>query len=230
MTVDYFHLSPVILSDDIFFEYNPTLLTTGTASQRESAYIQSEQQMMQHLRTFLTPTTVTGTYLWPRTPTNIRLDHGYMISVDRIKVTSFEGECDCDVIENSACAIIREGWGLIDARVTSHAVRASCAGCGYGPYYQAIVTYTAGLPTGIAANDKGLHHALAKISKINLVEMIDPGGNEGGPGDPGVEQWSSLGYSERRRKLKEYPFGASPEANYAARLVKHLKKIRALRL
>ncbi len=228
--VNYYHLSPVILTDDMFFDYNPTLLVTGTATQRNAAYVTSEQQMMQHLETFLIPTTVTGTYLWPALGNPIRLDHGFVSSIDRIVATSFDGDCNCDVTENNACAIIRQGWGIIDARVVSSAVGASCGSCGsHGGYYQALITYTAGYPTGTSSQDVSLHMGLAKIAQVALAEICDPGANEGGPGDPGLQGWSSLGYSETRQPLKSYPFGSSPIANYVARLVRHLKKNRPLK-
>lgn len=229
MHVEYYHLSPVILTDALFFEYNPTILVTGSASQRASAYVMAEQEMMQHLETFLIPTTVTGTYMWPLT-NPVRLDHGYVHSIDRIVATSINGLCTCDVTENAACAIIRQGWGIIDVRATSYAVGAGCGSCqGYGGYYQALITYTAGLPTGVAANDKSLQMGLAKIAQIHLNEICDPGANEGGIGDPGLQSWSALGSSETRMELKVYPFGSGAIANYVARLVKHLVKIRPLR-
>ncbi|GAF68706.1 unnamed protein product [marine sediment metagenome] len=71
---------------------------------------------------------------------------------------------------------------------------------------------------------------LSKVAEVALNEIIDPGANEGGPGDPGIKAWSSLGYSETREELKSYPFGSGPMANYVARIVRHLKKRRPLRL
>jgi len=228
--VDYYHLSPVILTDEMFFDYNPTILVTGSATQRYAAYVTAEQQMMQHLQTFLIPTTVTGTYLWPALGNPIRLDHGFVSSIDRVAATSFDGYCNCDVTENTGCAIIRQGWGIIDARVVAGAVNAGCGACGMnGGWYQALITYTAGYPTGTTSQDVSLHNALAQVAEIALNEVCDPGANEGGPGDPGLKGWSSLGYSETRQELKEYPFGSSPMANYVARLVRHLKKNRPLK-
>jgi len=230
MTVDHAHLSPVILTDSMFFEMLPTLIVTGSSTHRDIAYLLAEQQMMQYLQTFLIPTIITGTYLWERPARSIRLDHCYVHTINRIKVTSFSGECDCDLDENDACAVIRDTWGIIDARVTAYAVRARCGACAPGYFYQALVTYSAGLPTGTSSQDKALHLALAKVAEINLIEIIDPGAAEGGPGDPGIESWSSLGYSQKRHQIIIYPWGSSPNANFAGRLVKHLKKIRPLRL
>ena len=229
--VDYYHVAPVILTDDMFFEYNPTIIATGTYTQRRSSYIMAEQQMMQHLQTFLIPTTVTGAYLWPLPAERIRLDHGFVSSIDRIVVTSLDNYCSCDVTENAACALIRSGWGVIDALVISSAVRAGCGSCGaHGGYYHALVTYTAGYPTGTSSQDVSLHMGLSKIAEVALNEIIDPGASEGGPGDPGIKAWSSLGYSETRQELQSYPFGSGPMANYVARIVRHLKKRRPLRL
>ncbi len=227
--VDYYHVAPVILTDDMFFEYNPNMIATGTVTQRNASYIMAEQQMMQHLQTFLIPTTVTGTYLWPLPMDSIRLDHGFVSSIDRIVVTSLDNCCSCDVTENEACALIRSGWGIIDPIVVSSAV-GSCGSCAaHGGYYQALVTYTAGYPTGTSSQDVSLHMGLAKIADVALKEIVDPGANEGGPGDPGIQSWSSLGYNETRQPLESFPFGSGPIANYVARLVRHLKKRRPLR-
>lgn len=227
MTVEYYHLAPVILTDPLFFEANPSLCETGTSTMRQSAYLIAEQQMMQYLGTFLVPTTVTGTYLWPVPMRPVMLDHTHIKSIDRLVVTSFDDSCDCDVTENDGCANIRDSMhGYIDPRVTSYAVRASC-GCGPGDFYQIIATYTAGLPTGTAANDHGLHQALGMLAAMHLQEMLQPGSQES---MQGITSWSADGYSETRGAARYTAFGMSSRAQYVAQLVKHLKPFRVLSL
>lgn len=230
MTVDYYHLSPVILSDALFFASNPTMCETGTFAQRQTAYLIAEQQMMQHLGTFLTPTTVTGSYLWPVPYQPIELGYTHVQSINRLVATSFDDACSCDVTESAGCATIRSnGQGYIDPRVTAAAYRMLC-GCNPGALYQAIVTFTAGFPTGVAANDYGLHTALGMLAGMHLLEIVAPGSNEGGPGMPGIQSWSADGYSESRVTPKATPFGLSAKAQYIAQLVRHLKIFRLMRM
>jgi len=233
MGVEYYHLSPVILSDAIFFAVNPTAIETGTVSQRQMAYLIAEQQMMKHLSTFLVPTTVTGSYLWPVPYAPIELGYTHVQSINRLVATSFDDSCSCDVTENAGCASIRDnGQGYIDLRITAAAYRSKC-GCSPGGLYQAIVTFTAGLPTGVASGDLGLHAALGMLAFMHLGEIINPGVNEGGIGAPGIQSWSADGYSETRVNSSRWMytvFGMSARAQYIAQLVRHLKLYRAMRL
>lgn len=226
--IEYFHLAPVILTDNLFFEYAAACSQTGTASQRHAAYTIAEQQMIQHLGTFLLPTTITGTYMFPVTPKPLILPYHHLISIDRVMLKSLADCDDCELTDHEGCGIIRDNVGYIDIMAVDSAARAVCGACA-GGYYQAEITVTAGLPTGVAANDHGLHMGLAKLAEVTLAEMVDPGANEGGPGDPGLSQWSSQGYSETRMPLQKTPMGSGPMANYIVRLVRHLTVKRALR-
>jgi hypothetical protein len=231
--VEYYHLSPVILTDVMFDEYNPQCVDVGTVSQRQNAYVIAESRMIEQIGTFLLPTTVTGTFIWPQVPQSIVLPHSFLTSIDRLIIQSFEGECNCDLTANTGCGLIRNGIGYIDARVTEFAATAYCA-CGGAHsrwFYQAQVTYTAGLPTGTAANDTRLHNALSVVAYEALTQMVEPGLGAGGPGNPGVMGFSTMGYSEtfNKESLQKTKLGNSALANYAASLVSHYKKKRALR-
>jgi hypothetical protein len=229
MTVEYYLLSPVILTDNLFFQYCPALTVSGSAAQRQAAYLAAEQLTMDGIGTFLLPTTITGTFLWPPVPEPFILPHNRIHSIDRIVVTSLDGGCTCDVTEYAGCGLIRDGDGVIDARVTEGAFLRAC-GCGPSLRpYQAFITYTAGLPTGTAANDLNLHMALAMLARLELLEMVDPGALEGGGGDQGVQSYGTLGYSETRIKLQRTPVGSSAIANKAWLKLKHLRRKRALR-
>jgi hypothetical protein len=227
--LEYYHLAPVVLTDNLFFEYAPACSMTGTATQRNAAYTIAEQQMIQHLGTFLLPTTVTGSFLFPVPMKPLILPYTHLISIDRVVAKSLDDCADCDLTDHAGCGIIRDNVGYIDLLVVEHGARSLCGSCA-GVYYLAEITVTAGLPTGVAANDHGLHMALAKLAEVTLAEMIDPGANEGGPGDPGLSAWGSQGYSETRMPLAKTPMGSGPMANYIARLVRHLKVKRALRM
>lgn len=230
MTAEWYHLSPVILTDEIFTNYAAAVTNSGTAAQRNAAYLIAEQQMIEALGTPLLPTTITGTMVWPLPYEPLQLPHKRVKSIDRLVVEARDSYCSCDVTEYDGCALIRNnGLGYIDPVITEGAFVSKC-GRVQKPY-RLIYTYTAGLPTGTAANDLGLHMALAMVARINLMEMVDPGALEGGGGDPGIRSYSALSYSEQRtdQSVKPTVFGHSPQANKALRLVEHLIIRQALR-
>lgn len=226
MSVDYYHLAPVILTDSLFFAHEPACLLTGTSTQRQTAYLVAEQQMMRELDTFLLPTTVTGTFLWPfQNP--LVLPHERLQSIDSVVGLSAD-DCSCVLTEYDACAFMRDSVGYIDARLVEGAWARGC-GCGGAGLYQIRVAYTAGLPTGVAAGDLALHQALSDAAAIALAEVVDPGSNEGGPGAPGILSWSADRYSETRVPPRKTAFGQTARATYIANLVRHLKRFRALK-
>lgn len=229
--VEYHHLSPVILTDSMFADYNAQCLNSGTAQQRTNAYVIAESRMIDQINTFLLPTVVTGTFLWPAVPEALLLPHKYIRSIDRVSVQSVDG-CDCELTAHAGCGLIRNGIGYIDIRITEGLAASACGGCGRGRwYYQGEITYTAGIPTGTAALDTRLHNALAIVAYEALTQMVEPGLNAGGAGAPGVMSFSTLGYSEsfNPESLKITRLGNSALANYAAGLVSHLNKKVGLR-
>lgn len=229
--VEYYHLSPVILTDEMFADYNGSCVNSGTAGQRRNAYVIAESRMIEQIGTFLLPTTVTGTFIWPTIYHPIVLPHSFLISIDALVAKSRDGSCTCNLIDNAGCGVIRNGVGYIDFQATSLAASAYCGCGGRGWFYQAEVTYTAGLPTGTAANDTRLHNALAVVAYEALTQMVEPGLGAGGPGNPGVMGFSTMGYSEtfNKESLEKTKLGNSALANYAASLVSHYRKKRALR-
>lgn len=229
MSVDFYHLAPVILTDAMFFENVPTCLLTGTATQRQNAYGIAERQMIRELDTPLLPTQLTGTYMWPfRYP--LALEFSRIRSIDRVRGLALDDGCSCDLTAYDGCASIRsDTYGYIDPRLTDVAIRTLC-GCSPGVMYQVEVVFTSGLPTGVAAQDSSLHLGLSLAAMQALREIIDPGSNEGGPGAPGIESWSADRYSETRVKPRRTPFGHNALGTYISDLVRHLRKDRALAL
>ena len=225
--VEWYHLAPVILDDALFFSLTPPMTESGTVGQRLAAYATAERQAMNAIGTFLLPTTVTGTWPWPQPYAPLVLPHNRVHSIDRVAVNALQ-DCNCDLTQYDGCGIIRSGYGYIDVRVVASRFISNC-GCGSLVPYNMEVTYTAGLPTGTAAQDSSLHLALAIAARLTLWEMIEPGALEGGAGDPGVQSYGTLGYSEQRVKLKVTPFGASALANKAWLLTEHLRLKRAFR-
>lgn len=226
MPAEFYHLSPVILTDDLFFTYRPDCMVTGTAELRQAAYLTAEQQMVQAIGTPLVPTTVTGTYLATGNP--LILDFDRVQSIDSVVILTDDGACNCDLTREDGCAQVRGGYGYIDVKRTSDIARSKC-GCGANASYKWEIAFTAGLPTGTSSQDSNLHIALAMAAELDLKEMIDPGALEGGPGDPGLTSFGTQGYSESRVKPRSTPFGQSAMANHIFNRIKHLRKKRALR-
>lgn len=228
MTVSYYLSAAQILNDSLYTAYGGRT-GTSTPSQRLAAYQIAEQQMIEHIGTFLLPTTVTGTFEFRNDlPSRYQLPHERVMSVDAVSILSRESCCDCDLSDDPGCAnIVDAEYGFIDVKAM-HDCLSSC-GNWLSPY-QVEIAYTAGFPTGVAAHDSGLHLALMIVAEINLLEMMDPAANEGGPGDPGVNEFVSMGYAEKRVFLSKTRLGNSARANKAAQLVEHLRKKKAMKL
>lgn len=229
MTFDYYHLTPVILDDDLYETYGGRT-GTSTAAQRQAAYAIAEMQMIREIGTLLQPTTVTGTFLFqPDGHNRYQLPLNRIISIDAVTILSQESACNCNIDEEEGCAFIADSsFGYIDIRRLTNAAL-GCA-CALNLPYQTRVAFTAGLPTGVSSTDSALHLALTIVAELALLEIIDPKGLEGGPGDPGVQEWVSMGYGEKRTPLMKTVFGSSARANRAKNLVKHLHKKSALKL
>lgn len=229
------HLAPVILTDALYFQYVPSegSFCTGTAVQRRAAFLTAEQWIIQEIGAPLLPTTITGTFMWPELygTNTIVLPHKWVQSVGRVNVLYGGGTGTCGLQNTEGCFRIRDEIGYIDTHCVCNACSQQC-GTGLGTdLYQVQISYTAGLPTGIAADDSSLHMALAIVAEEVLKEIVDPGANPGGPGAPGVTGWSTLGYSEtpNEKSLQMTAMGASGRMNFAARQIRHLKRKKALR-
>lgn len=229
MSVQYYHLAPVVMTDRLYSLYGGRMCES-TGPQRTVAYQIAEAQMIRELNTFLLPTTVTGTFILGQSSTKrYQLPHHHLISVDSVTILTQESLCDCEVAAGDGCAYIADDtYGYVDVKQLTNAYL-GCGGSLNVPY-QARIAYTAGLPTGVTALDASLHLALTIVSEIALLEIVDPKGLEGGPGDQGVQEWVSMGYGEKRFPLRETVFGNSPRANKAWRLVRHLEPYTALGL
>src|SRR3990167_2168507 len=224
--MDYPYVLPMILTDTIYVEYGGNI-GSSSPSQRRAAYMIAEKQMTRHIGTFLPITTVTGTYPWPLQQRTFVTEHGYLRSIDDVTVYSQDCDCDCDLDSADGCGFIHsDSYGYIIVRQVDGCV--SSCGCHLYAPYQFRLTYTAGLGSGTCYQPDILA-GLTIAAEIALMEMIDPGYNEG-VGDVGIQSFSNQGYSENRVKLKRTAFGTSARANYVAQLVNGYRHYRALKL
>ena len=206
----YPHNSPIILTDSIFLE-NGGQTGSFTATQRENAYRIAEQQATSYLGTFLLPTIVTGTFGYaPRIVT----DYGYVSQILGVSILSKDNWTNCTLRSDNGCVFVwQDTYGYLD--VSCLVNYCNCAGV-VAPY-QVQVVYQAGLPTGVA-NQPAVLLALTMAAQISLNEMSFPSANET-TGDVGVQEFSSMGYSEKRVALKANSFGNSAKANKVGQLL-----------
>lgn len=226
--MDYPFSNPVILTDTIYTMYGG-VTGTSTPAQRSAAYLASEILCTQELGTFLAPATVTGTYPWPFSGKQIILPYHHILGVYSVIPMSPACYANCDLLAGKGCSFMLDdgGWGYILVRNVSY-IYGQCCTQSFAPL-SVQITYLCGLTSG-SNYQPNLLLALTKVAKIILNEMDDPGGNEGGEGDPGILQWSTTGHSELRKGLVNTALGSSAAANLAARLMSPFCPKRCLKL
>ena len=218
----YPHSSPIILTDSIYVAYGGQT-GTSTVAQRTASYLIAEKQMSSHIGTFLLPTVVTGTFPWP-SGHHLVLPYSHILSIPNVTVLTQESLVTCELNENSGCAFLWDDtYGYIDVRQ----VASCCSCCTSGYAYQVRVVMNAGLPTGTASQADMLL-GLTLAGELNLNRIIDRSANEG-TGDIGIEEFSNLGYREKRIGLKRTAFGNSAAANEIALMTNTFRKKRALK-
>ncbi len=225
-----------VLTEQIFIDYGGQ---TGTATnaQVNAALQMGEQFAIQEIRTFLVPTSISGTFAWPADD-RLLLPHTHIRSVDSLTAIH-EAGCDCadDQVEISGCAwILDYQAGIISLRECGGNVRTPSISCNcsypdaYGGRLLYQIVYEAGIQAGLVAANSSALMGLVTAADLALEQIVDPQGAEAGPGDASVSSFSDTGYSESRQFLLMTSFGGSPRANYAARMLQPLKYKRALKL
>lgn len=212
--MQYPYYSPQVLTDSIFVKYGGRI-GTSTSQIREVAYLLAEEQMVEHLGTFLVPTIITGAVTHLRGGLYMtefgNVTQVFTAYVDRIKSHSpivtetFSGS---SVIANSV-----QGYLGLDF---TYSCGGGCGGGGAGFRYYS--SYQSGLSTG-TSNQPAMLTALTLAAQINLNEMDVSLSNEG-TADIGVQRFSNQAYSEERKHLLNTVFGNSAIAQRIARLVK----------
>lgn len=202
-----------IITDAIFVQYGGK---TGTSlpADREVSYFLAEMGVSYYIGTLLTETILTGTSVFRGRQT--QTDWGHVNSLDSITLISRDGDSSCQFTRTSSCAYINESsYGVIDVRLVG-----SC-GCGTllpNPFSVEYV-YNLGLNSGSAYAPNVLR-ALVIVAQQDLNELMGFG-NES-PGDSRIESWSNQSYSEKRKLSVATSLGTSPQAAYAARLLKNM--------
>lgn len=214
------HTSPRILNDDWYTYFNGWT-GTSTPAQRDSAYMISEYLVERHLQTFLIHTTITGTF--PVTGNSVLvLPHTRVVDVGPVTILRepVAGNTEDYVRRNAFGRAVDLDRGMIRVWESS-----SQSGCLYTPgaLAQVEVPYTAGFTPNEITGSHLAMHALCIIAEEALEQIVDPAASEGGPGAPGVTEYSIGGYSETRVRIPTTGLGTTPRAALAAKLLKPFK-------
>ena len=203
---EYPYFTPQVLSDDIFVLYGGQT-GSSTPAQRQAAYLLSEEQMTEHLSSFLVPTIITGTAFW-KGGSLFETQFGHVRSVLFVSAEEIRQINPLETKIVTGSAMIRNPeYGYLDLMLP----------CPYGQVYRNTVVYESGLATGTVTNPSMLN-ALTIAAQINLNDWVQDLSNEG-VADIGVQSFSNQSYSENRVKLGRNAFGSSAMAQRAARLV-----------
>lgn len=228
--MDYPYNSPLILTDDIFTLFGGE---TGTSSvaQRQASYLAAEILATQELGTYLAPTVVTGTFPWPYLGKPLVLPHHHIRSVD--SVIPYAPNCDntCNLLDGTACSYQQDDgmYGYLLLRDTTYLYNVCCTRSIDSAPLEVQVVYETGYASGTSYSPNILL-GLTKVAQKIMNEILDPGANEGGAGDPGVVSFTSLGHSEVRKTLLNTALGNSAVMNFVHLLFKPYKPKRCYKL
>lgn len=201
------YFSPQILTDAIFLSYGGQT-GTSNATMRQSAYLLAEEQMTEHLSSFLVPTVVTGSILWMH-DTLFDAEFG---NIQRVLLVNAE------IIQNTNPLTTKIYTGTSLIRNAERGYVDVILPCDYGSIYKATMVYESGLGSGTVTSPTMLS-ALTLAAQIHLNEWDVSLSNEG-TADVGIQSFSNQSYSEQRKYLGRTVFGDSPMAQRIARTTK----------
>lgn len=221
--MEYLLTGSHLLDDTAFARYGGD---TGTDEiwQRQIAYEMAERSACEYIGTFIIPNTVTQTYDLPVPRNRVLLRYWPVHSVDLIEFIDEDDGATCDeTVSLDGC------YKIIDRYRAVVELQSTSCYCSGSPRYSKVrISYTAGY-SNLAVDTKAMM-GLSTVAKLYLEQLVDPHGAEGGIGDPGLTSFSDNGHSESRvaHAVKDTVFGSSPTANFAAKLLKHLRSHRPI--
>lgn len=212
----YPYNSPIIMTDAIFLAYGG-LTGSSTQAQRSASYLLAEETVWSDLNTFLLPTTVTGTFMYPNLTNAILLDYSYVNAIYLTKFKDFNGTVLQSVVGsgNDYISLRDPILGILEF------VNYAC--CSWGTPYNIDVIYNAGLPSGTSYHPSILL-ALTTYAQIIVNEIIGFGNESSG--DIGVQEFRNQQYYETRVKLIRTTFGNSAKAQFVHKLLGRFRKYR----
>lgn len=213
--MQYPYNSSQVLTDSIFVKFGGQI-GTSTSFQREAAYLLAEDQMTEHLSSFIVPTIITGTV--SHVGNGIyETEFGNVIQVFSASVNRVKQVNPLTIETFSGTSLIyNESHGYIALFFDYSGCGGGCGGGGNGYKYHSA--YQSGLSTG-TSNQPAMLSALTLAAQINLNEMDVSLSNEG-VADVGIQRFSNQAYTEDRKTLGNTVFGNSAMAQRIARLTR----------
>lgn len=220
----YPYTSPQVITDDIFIAYGGQTGTT-TAFQRNAAYFTAEKWMVKQIGTFITETTITGTYYYPQHGNSLVLDYAYLKEVKEVRFLDTKGTNYYTITgtNNYYAAIRNYERGILDV----FTILGYCRACGWSEYvpYQFEIAYTAGLPTGTYTAPDFLL-GLTMAAQIALDEISGWGGET----FQGITEFRNQEYMEKRMTPTMTAFGGSPRAQFINSLISDIVRLQTVGL
>jgi hypothetical protein len=221
--MNHFVTSPAILSNTMFIQAGGQV-GTATPAQLNMAFCVAEQWMESEINSPLVTTIFSGTFGVPWDGF-LQLPFGHVTAIHALNGIAPNGGyvSSLGFMLNSPLGMVGivppypQGWSCTPCPNTSN---------------QVDVVFSAGFPSGTISAIPNVQLALTTVAQMALLQMTAPYALEGGPGAPGVQQWSDQGYSETRTKLFATMYGRSPQSAFAQSLLEMagLRAHRALRL
>lgn len=208
--IEYPYTTSQILTDSRFVMYGGQI-GTSTSQQREAAYLLAEDQMTEHLNSFLVHTIITGSINHVRDNLFIT-DFGHVQEIYGINLVVVKQLSPLMTEVHTGSALIKNAeHGLIEVFTDCTSIWMESASA----------VYKSGLSSG-TSTQPAILTALTLAAQINLNEMDVSLANEG-VADIGVQRFSNQAYSEERKHLLNTVFGNSATAQRIARLVKRYR-------
>lgn len=205
--MQYPYFSPQVLTDDVFVQFGGQT-GTSTVAQRQAAYLLAEEQMTEHLNTFLVPTIITGSSFY-RGGTLFETEYGNVRRVLTFAAKEVDQLSPLRTSVHTGSVLVRNAeYGLLDIVLP----------CQYGLIYSNEVVYESGFNSGTVTQPL-LLAGLTVAAQIHLNEWDISLANEG-VGNVGIQSFSNQSYGEQRTKLGNTIFGNSALANRAAKLTR----------
>lgn len=216
--MEYPYSSSQVLTDSRFVMYGGQI-GTSTSQVRELAYLLAEEQMTEHLNSFLVHTTITGSISYVR-ENLFATEFGHVQGVHGVNLTTIRQVNPLQTEVHTGSALVYNA---------QHGIISVFTQCQYiGRLHSSEAVYTSGLSSGTSTQPAMLA-ALTAAAQINLNEMNVSLANEG-VADVGVQRFSNQAYSEERKHLLNTVFGNSAASQRIARLVRKYRSRPALRL
>jgi len=223
-------LTGVYMNDNLFIQLG-MFTGSSTVYQRQMAYGLGESLLEQEVGTFLSPTTLTGSFPFVRPDIPVDLGVGKLISINSVtfheKVT--EG---VDRLISGTWRIVDSYNGIALLNVSIYD-ESTCIGCDYpggGYIYSADVSFTAGYTTGEMVNNPNVMLPLAMASDIVLKQMYDEG--SGFP-EQAFEQTIQIGRSiitRLNKYVRDGALGVGMKANFIRSLIKPITIVKSGKL